>query len=190
VAATHQSASAPAKSDAISPRLKFWARCGSGLFWHLYNYPTRAAAEAIKGSRDAVVESFGKIWLYAIAGAGWFPSGGELVAVIGPLPITTGKQYTARYMEAAFPPRMPTSIHQHSGPKAWYMVAGMQCLETPEGITVARAGEGTVVPEGLPMVLSGVGIETRRSVVLALHDTSEPWITVGSDWKPKGLCPK
>src|SRR5258708_1754131 len=29
------------------------------LFWHLYNYPTRAAAEAAKGPRGTVVESVG-----------------------------------------------------------------------------------------------------------------------------------
>jgi hypothetical protein len=44
-------------------------------------------------------------------------------------------------------------------------------LETPEGITVARTGEAAVVPEGPPMALSSVGQETRRSVLLVLHDT-------------------
>src|SRR5262249_9668206 len=51
------------------------------LFWLLYNYPSRAAAEAVKGSQGTVAATFGKVWLYTIAEAGWFPSGGELVAV-------------------------------------------------------------------------------------------------------------
>lgn len=40
------------------------------VFWHLYAYPTRAAAEAArKGSAaGTVVESLGKIWLFTIAG--------------------------------------------------------------------------------------------------------------------------
>jgi quercetin dioxygenase-like cupin family protein len=160
------------------------------LFWHLYLYPTRAAAEAAKGQRGTVVKSFEKVWLYTIAESEWHASSGERVATIGPLPISAGKQYTARYMEAVFPPGMRAAIHRHSGPEAWYLVSGTQCLETPEGITVARAGEGAVVPEGPPMVLSSVGTETRRSVLLVLHDTSQPWITMASDWKPKGLCPK
>jgi len=63
-------------------------------------------------------------------------------------------------------------------------------LETPAGITVAHSGEGAVVPEGPPMALSSVGTQMRRSVLLVLHDTSQPWITMDSDWKPKGLCPK
>jgi len=162
----------------------------AALFWHLYAYPTHAAAESAKGSRGAVVESFGKVWLYTIADSEWRASSGERIATIGPLPITAGKQYTARYMEAVFPPGMRAAIHRHSGPEAWYLLSGAQCLETPEGITVARTGEGAVVPEGPPMALSSVGTETRRSVLLVLHDTSQPWITIASDWQPRGSCPK
>jgi len=160
------------------------------LFWHLYVYPTRAAAETAKGPGGTVVESFEKVWLYTIAESDWRASGGERIASIGPLPISAGKQYTARYMEAVFTPGMRARIHRHSGPEAWYLVSGVQCLETPEGITVARKGEGAVVPEGPPMALSSVGTEMRRSVLLVLHDTSQPWITMENDWKPKGLCPK
>ena len=98
--------------------------------------------------------------------------------------------YTARYMEAVFTPGMSARVHRHSGPEAWYLVSGAQCLETPEGIKIARTGEGAVVPEGPPMALSSVGTETRRSVLLVLHDTSQPWISMESDWNPKGLCPK
>lgn len=160
------------------------------LFWHLYVYPTRELAEAAKGQNGTVVESFGKIWLYNIAASDSRPSGGERIAAIGPLPIVAGRRYTARYMEATFTPGMQTSIHRHSGPEAWFVVAGSQCLETPEGITVAHAGDSAVVPEGPPMALSSVGTETRKSVLLVLHDASQPWVAVASDWKPKGLCPK
>lgn len=66
------------------------------LFWHSYNYPTRAAAEAAKGPRAVVVDAFGKVWLYVLAEADWRPSGGERIAVIGPLPIKPGRTYTAR----------------------------------------------------------------------------------------------
>ncbi len=76
------------------------------LFWHLYHYPSRTAAKTAKGLQGTIAESFGKVWLYTIANADWRPSDGERVAVIGPLPITPAKQYTARYMEALFPPGM------------------------------------------------------------------------------------
>lgn len=68
--------------------------------------------------------------------------------------------------------------------------AGRNALETPNGITVARAGEGAIVPQGPPMVLQSAGTETRGSVLLVLHESSQPWSTLASDWKPKGLCPK
>jgi quercetin dioxygenase-like cupin family protein len=160
------------------------------VYWHLYNYSTRAAAEAARGPNSTVVGSFDKVWLYTIAEQGWQPSNGERVAVIGPLAMVAGRSYTARYMEAVFTPGMRAPVHRHSGPEAWFLVSGVQCLETPDGMTIARAGEGAVVPEGPPMALSSVGNETRRSVLLVLHDTSQPWITLANDWQPKGLCPK
>jgi quercetin dioxygenase-like cupin family protein len=110
--------------------------------------------------------------------------------VVGPLPVNPGKQYMARYMEAVFPPGRITPIHRHSGAEAWYVLTGAQCLETPEGTTIVRAGESGVVPEGPPMALKAIGTEIRRSVLIVLHDTSQPWITMADDWQPKGLCPK
>ncbi len=65
------------------------------LFWHLYVYPTRTAAETAKGPRGTIVESFEKVWLYTIAESDWRASGGERIATIGPLPTNAGKQYTA-----------------------------------------------------------------------------------------------
>ena len=162
----------------------------SPVFWHLYQYPSRAAADVAKGVHGTVVVSFGKVWLYTIAEKGWRPVAGERVAVIGPLAIIPGKEYTARYMEAVFTPGMKTRIHRHSGPEAWYVLAGVQCLETPEGITVARAGEGAVVPQGPSMILQSVGSETRRSVLLVLHESQQSWTACVNDWAPKGLCPK
>jgi len=162
------------------------------LYWHLYQYPSRPAAEAAKGLHGTIVESLGKIWLYTIAESSWRAPEGERIAVVGPLRIRAGTQYTARYLEAVFPPDMESRnlVHRHSGPEAWYLVTGAQCLETPEGATVLRAGQSGVVPEGPPMSLTVVGTETRRSVVLVLYDTSQPWTTMASDWQPKGLCPK
>ena len=60
------------------------------VFWHLDTYPTQAAAEAAKGPRGTVVESYGKVWLLTIEDKGWRPSGGERIAEIGPLPVTAG----------------------------------------------------------------------------------------------------
>jgi quercetin dioxygenase-like cupin family protein len=159
------------------------------LFWHLYEYPTRASAEAAKPQAfGTVAEALGKVWLYVIADENWRPADGQRVAVIGPLRVNPAAQYTARYMEAVFPPGMQTSVHTHSGPEAWYILSGVQCLQTPDTESITRAGQGAVVPMGPPMVLTGMGDEIRRSVVLVLHDTAHPWMTIASDWRPATPC--
>jgi hypothetical protein len=159
------------------------------IFWHLDTYPTSAAAAAANGPRGAVVESFGKVWLLTIAEAGWRPSGSVRVAEIGPLPVSPDAEYTAVYMEAIFTPGMTSSVHRHSGPEAWFTLTGETCLETPEGRMVGRAGpDHVIVPGGLPMYLTATGAETRRSLVLILHDSSQRSSTPANDWTPKGLC--
>lgn len=159
------------------------------IFWHLDIYPTRAEAEAAKGPRGTVVESLGKVWLLTIDAGGWRPAGGVRVAEIGPLPVKEGVKYSAQYMEAIFTPGMTAPSHRHSGPEAWYTVSGETCLETPEGKMIGRAGGSyVIVPGGPPMHLTATGSETRRALVLILHDSTQPPTTPAHDWTPKGLC--
>ena len=86
------------------------------VFWHLDVYPTRAAADAARGSRGIVVESYGKVWLFTIEDKGWRPSAGERIAEIGPLSVTANKEYMVQYMEATFNPGMTAPSHEHAGP--------------------------------------------------------------------------
>ncbi len=159
------------------------------IFWHLDTYPTRVDAEAARGPRGTVVESLGKVWLLTIEVAGWRPSGGARVAEIGPLPVSPDAKYSAQYMEAIFTPGMTAPPHRHSGPEAWYTLTGETCLETPEGKMVGRAGGShVIVPGGPPMHLTATGTETRRALVLILHDSTQPPTTPARDWTPKGLC--
>jgi len=159
------------------------------IFWHLDSYPTRAQAEAARGQRGTVVESLGKVWLFSIDAAGWRPPSGERVAEIGPLPVRTDLEYSAQYMEAIFTPGMTAPAHRHSGSEAWYTLSGETCLETPDGAMVGRAGgSNVIVPGGPPMHLTATGTETRRALVLILHDSAQPATTPVSDWTPKGLC--
>ena len=160
------------------------------VFWHLYEYKGRAEAQAAVVPRATVVESHGRTWVFTIANKDWQPRSGKRVGVVGPLSVSPKKPYTARYMEATFAPGMKTAAHRHSGAEAWYLLTGAQCLETPDGITVLKAGEAAVVPQGPPMVLSTVGTETRRSVLLVLHDSDQPWTSPATDWQPAGQCPQ
>jgi hypothetical protein len=160
------------------------------VFWHLDVYPTRTAAQADQGPRGVVVESFGKVWLMTIEDENWRSGHGNPVAKIGPLPIVAGEKYTAQLMEADFTPGMTAPGHVHSGPEAWYAVGGETCLETSDGrMQVGRAGEpAIIVPMGLSMHLTAIGTERRRSIVLILHQSSQPPTTMVHDWTPKGLC--
>jgi quercetin dioxygenase-like cupin family protein len=160
------------------------------VFWHLDTFSTLAQAEKAKESRGTVVQALGKIWLLTIAENDWRPKGGERVAQIGPLEVDGDVKYNAQYMEAIMNPGMKTRVHRHPGPEAWYTEGGETCLETPHGKQIGRKGVQVIVPGGQPMRLSVSGTEQRRSLVLVLHDASQPWMIMASDWIPQGLCGK
>jgi quercetin dioxygenase-like cupin family protein len=160
------------------------------IYWHLDTYRTRAEAEALSGPRSTVVEAFAKVWLFTIAEAGWRPAVGVRVATVGPLQVRPEGRYTASYMQAATSPGFQTDVHQHGGPEALLTLSGEVCVETPEGKLVGRAGgDPLLIKGGIPMQLTSVGREMRRSLVLILHDAAQPWkVPSASPWTPKGLC--
>ncbi len=161
----------------------------TGLYWHLDVFRTRAAAERAREGRGTVVESLGRLWLFTIAAVNWRPAGGERIGLVGPLPLVNAATYAAVYMEGVFRPGMHSPVHRHQGVEAWYTLEGEQCLETPQGKLIQRAGDpGVMVQAGLPMRLPGTGAAVRRSVVLILQDASKPRSTPAADWSPKGLC--
>jgi quercetin dioxygenase-like cupin family protein len=164
----------------------------SPVFWHLDAYSTRAAAQADRGPRGIIVESLGKVWLMTIEDEKWSSAHGNSIAEIGPLPIVVGERYSAQYMEAIFTPGMIAPAHTHSGPEAWYTLAGETCLETSNGrVQIGRAGgPPVIVPSGLSMHLTATGTELRRALVLILHQSSMPPTTQVHNWTPKGLCKK
>jgi quercetin dioxygenase-like cupin family protein len=162
----------------------------SPVYWHLDVYPTRAAAEADKGDRSTIVESLSRVWLMTIDDEKWRSAHGTRITEIGPLAVSAGDEYSAQYMEAIFTPGMTAPAHIHSGPEAWYTVAGETCLETSDGrVQIGRpGGPAVIVPMGLSMHLTATGSEQRRAVVLILHESAKPATTQVNNWTPKGLC--
>ena len=68
-------------------------------------------------------------------------------------------------------------------------MAGRTCVETPEGRIVAGPEEGAAfVPVGVPHMLTGLGAEQRRSLVIVLRGASSPASAPAHDWTPRGLC--
>ena len=160
----------------------------AALFWHLDTFSTQAAANAARTARGVVVSAHGHTWLFTIAEETWRAEGGQRVARVGPLPLKAGRVYEAYYLDGVVPPAARTPAHRHAGPEAWYVLEGTNCLETPNGVQIARAGESLIVPEGPPMVLTGVGSGMRRTLTLVVHDAAQPWTIPVSDWTPKGGC--
>lgn len=159
------------------------------LYWHIDSFPGLAAAEAARAPRSSVVQSLGASWLFTIAEKSWQAPAGHHVAVIGPLPRFEADSFAAVYMEGVFEPGMKTAVHRHPGTEAWYTLTGQQCLETPGGKMVQKAGDpGVMVAGGEPMILVGIGTGIRRSLVLILQDATRPRSMLATDWVPKGLC--
>lgn len=159
------------------------------VYWHVTQLASHADADTSDARGGAVIDAFGSAWLLTIGDSAWRPRRGEQQAVIGPLPLTPGLAYSALYMEASMRPGMKSAIHRHSGPEAWYTLSGQTCLETPAGATTGKAGgPPVIVPGGPPMELTATGTEIRRSIVLILHDSSQPATRMERQWKPRGLC--
>ena len=158
------------------------------LFWHLDVFETRALAETARQTRSTVVEAHGRVWLFTIAEAEWHPEGGKRVARVGPLPLTPGRNYAAHYIEAVVPPTAKTPPHRHSGPEAWYVLDGTNCVMTPQGVRVAGPGDSMIVPEGEPMVLTGIGSTVRRTFAVIVHDASLNSTFPAPDWTPEDGC--
>jgi mannose-6-phosphate isomerase-like protein (cupin superfamily) len=155
------------------------------LYWHLY---TGATPDA----ESTVVTAFGKTWLFRIAPDDWKPRNGQRVDMVGPLMLGPASDYVARYMQniaPIVPDSHQTPVHTHPGAEAWYVVAGAQCMQTPAGTVILRAGQSAFVSAGIPMTLGQSGTETRQSFILVLHEASSPWNTRTEDWKPESACP-
>jgi quercetin dioxygenase-like cupin family protein len=158
------------------------------LYWHIDRYPTRAAADERRGPAGTVVMAYGTAWLMTIAPAAFRAVGGDHVADVGPLPLDSSGSHTAVYMETTFAPGPVAGGHTHSGPEAFYVLEGRQCLETPEGKLVTNAGESGIVRGGMAMELTAIGDQQRRALVLILHDSSQRATTPVPSWRPQGLC--
>jgi quercetin dioxygenase-like cupin family protein len=159
----------------------------SVVYWFLYTFPTRSAAEAARTPTGVVVEEDGKVWLNEIASVASRVQAGALVARVGPLLLPPAPTYTAIYSYAVMAPGQRSRVHTHSGPEGWYVLAGEQCLETSVGVFRGRTGETVIVPGNVPMELYITGSALRRALVVVVHDSRQPRGTPSS-WIPPGAC--
>jgi quercetin dioxygenase-like cupin family protein len=161
----------------------------SSVYWHLRAFPSRKAAEAAKSATGIVVEEDGRVWLSEFGARNAAPRGGKAIAVVGPLELPAAKSYAAVLSYAVMRPGDNSRVHTHAGPEGWYVLAGEQCLETPDGANRARAGGTMTVRSNIPMELNVTGKTLRRAFALVIHDAAQQR-GVPSDWKPSGACGK
>ena len=157
------------------------------IFWHLYTFPNRAAADTARSPSGIVVEEDGRVWLSEFGSRNHISHGGRSVAVVGPLKLIRAKSYNAEIAYSVMQPNDRSRVHTHSGPEAWYVLSGAQCLKTPGGGRSARAGATMSVAPNLPMELSVTGTDVARSLTLVIHDSTQEFGTA-SNWKPTDAC--
>ena len=158
-------------------------------WWHIDEFPDVEAAEKAATPQSFVRVIFGRALLQTVNDKpDWTVLGGRHVATVGPLPIDGRVARTARFMEATFNEGMIAPPHRHSGPEAWYVFEGAQCLESPDGATIVHAGKSAWIEEGPPMQLSHYGAGVRKALVLIVHRSEISSQTMTPEWKPRGLC--
>jgi hypothetical protein len=183
----------PFDSDcALLVQKQFAVLPAGDLVLRIENFATIDKAQSAATPASAVVEAAGKVWLLTLSAKGQRSHSGQFVTEVGPIPpIPYAANYVMDVAEADLGPAnkeaVARAIHIHPGPEIFYLLTGEQCLETPNGVSKARAGEGMTAPANTPMQLNIMGQSKRDAFFIVIHDASKPRANV-SDWQPRGLC--
>ena len=78
---------------------------------------------------SAVVEVDNTFWLLNVAPTVSHHEHAMQAAAIKPIPLPPAKSYEIIFAYVAVPPGAHSAIHVQSGPEAWYVLAGSQCVE-------------------------------------------------------------
>jgi len=109
-----------------------------------------SAARRAETSLSVVAEARGKVWLLTIGPKGTRTPGATFVTEVGPLLIPAASEYEMIVLDGDLPANANVLVHTHSGPEAWYVLSGKQCLDLPGRAVRAIAGEGMFAPADPP----------------------------------------
>lgn len=156
--------------------------------WTLETFGTRDAAQRAVSPTGAVIALDGKYWLLTVGPHRSTPAGGTRVAEVGPLPLPPAASYEMILAYVAVPPGAKSAVHVQSGPEAWYVLSGTQCVETPDTVLHLDARHPGFVPADTPLFLVATGTTTRRAFFVIVHDAARPFYTEINSWTPRGRC--
>lgn len=144
------------------------------VYWHIDRFDSIEAAKKAAGSNGVAADAHGSVWLMTVEAQTGTHHGGRHVAWIGPLKMPAADRYSMRVLSSMLEPGTTTPVHTHSGPEVFYVVAGEQCLETPERSHTLGPGQSLVLPAGSIHRGRPSGSSARRVLALNLYDAALP----------------
>ncbi|HEV8336285.1 MAG TPA: cupin domain-containing protein [Candidatus Polarisedimenticolia bacterium] len=144
------------------------------VYWHIDRFDSLKAANQAAGPDGVATEAHGSVWLMTVEAKTDEHHGGRHVTSIGPLALPAAERYTMRVQSSLLIPGTTTPVHTHSSPEVFYVIAGEQCLETPEVGQRLVAGQSFVLPAGVIHRGRVTGAGIRRALALILHDAAQP----------------
>ena len=120
-------------------------------YWHIDSFDSLETARKAAGPNGVAAVAHGSAWLMTVEAQTEDHHGGTHVAWIGPLVVPDANQYSMRVMSSLLRPGTTTPVHMHPGPEVFYVVAGEQCLETPELSHHLGSGQSLVLSAGTIM---------------------------------------
>lgn len=158
------------------------------VYWHIDQFPSLKAAKKAAGPDGVAAEAHGSVWLMTVEAQTEDHHGGRHVASIGPLELPPADRYSMRVQSSLLRPGTTTHAHTHPGAEVFYLVAGEQCVETPEASQHLVAGQSYVLPPGVIHRGRSTGSGVRRALALILHDATHPTSHVLDDPPTLALC--
>jgi quercetin dioxygenase-like cupin family protein len=144
------------------------------LFWHLDRFDTIEAARTAAGPDGVAAEAHGSVWLMTVEPRGEDHRGGRHVAWVGPLAVPAAAGLSMRVHSSFLREGTTTPVHSHSGPEIFYIVEGVQCLDTQEkGHRLAR-DESFILPTDTVHQGRIPGPGSRKALGMVLFDSARP----------------
>jgi len=150
------------------------ASLAKSLYWHIDLFDTGERARAAVTPTSIALEAHGAWWLLSLEPDTGDHHGGEHVTEVLLPALPEAEGYSMLAISAYVASGLASHVHKHSGVSGYYVVNGLQCLETTERADTMRMGTGLAVPDGVPMRLVAIGPDPRRALAVIVYDSSKP----------------